>query len=103
MNLNQTIKNCFQQINSDNGTVIYNATQNKNFTGLITSGDFISSFTEGDQDTELNFQITMFNDEAPKTGDKLIIDGKKYIVQTVQNRTNGVISKITVYETKSKK
>ena len=103
MNINETIKSCFNIINADNGTEVYNKTQNKTFTGLVTSGDFMATFNEFDQDNELNFQVTVFNDDCPKTGDILIINDKKFIVQSIQSRINGVLSKITVYETRSKK
>jgi uncharacterized protein YlzI (FlbEa/FlbD family) len=45
----------------------------------------------------------MFAEYAPKTGDVLIINSKKYIVQQVQSRANGVITKVTVFEKKRQK
>lgn len=102
MSLAEAIRNNFQQIIATNGTEVTNLKTNVTFTALVTSGDFIASFSESDQDTELAIQLTMFDDVAPKTGDKLLIGGKRYIVQTVQSRVNGVLSKVTVYETKKK-
>lgn len=103
MSLTQVIRDNFLQIISSNGTEVLNEKTNKSFVGLVTSGDFMSSFTEGDQDTELSLQITMLEEEAPKTGDILLIHNKRYITQTVQSRVNGPITKVTVFETRKKK
>jgi hypothetical protein len=54
MSLTQVIRDNFLQIISSNGTEVLNEKTNKSFVGLVTSGDFMSSFTEGDQDTELS-------------------------------------------------
>ena len=100
MSLAETIRNNFLQIIAENGTQVTNTKTNKNFIGLVSSGDFSASFLESDQDTELSIQVTMLAEDEPKTGEILLIGGKKYITQTVQSRVNGVISKATLYETK---
>jgi hypothetical protein len=83
MNLKETIKTSFQHILLHNGTSILNKTNNHEFVGLITSGDYIAAFTEGDQETELDFQISVLMEDTPRTGDILIINEVIYIVQQV--------------------
>ena len=100
MSLNDTIRTTFYTILENNGTEVTNLKTNKKFIALVTSGDFIAQFTESDQDNELSIQLSMFEEDAPQTGEKLLIGGKKYIVQTVQSRVNGPITKVTVYATR---
>lgn len=102
MSLTDVIRGNFLQIISTNGTEVKNTKTNKVFIGLVTSGDFTATFLESDQDTEQSLQVTMLQEDEPKTGEILIIGGKRYIVQTVQSRVNGAISKVTVFETKKK-
>lgn len=95
--LRETIKGQFATILAENGSEVENVNKSKKFNALISSGDFVAAFTLGDQDTELSIQGTTWNEDCPQTGDVLQIDGKKYITQTVQSRTNGPISKFTAY------
>lgn len=103
MSLADTISDSFQQILTDNATTVTNTKTNKEFTGMVTSGDFVASFAESDQDTELSIQITTLKVNEPKTGDILLVENKRYITQTVQSRTNSPLVRITAYETKKKK
>lgn len=100
MSLAETISNNFQQILEENGTEVTNLKTNTIFKALVTSGDFIATFIESDQQTELSIQLTTFSVDAPKTGELLKIDQKRYIVQTVTTRTNSPLTKVTAYETK---
>jgi hypothetical protein len=103
MNLKDTIAYSFIQIITDNGTEVTNTKTNETFTALVSSGDFMADFTHGDQDTELNVQLTMLDIYAPNTGDILLIGDKRFITDTVQSRVNGILSKVTAYETKKKR
>lgn len=96
-NLHTVISNSFLQILAENGTEVMNTKTNKVFNALLTSGDFVADFTIGDQFTEESIQGTCYNEDCPKTGEVLLINGKKYLTQTVQSRTSGPISKFTAY------
>lgn len=102
MSLTEVISNSFQQILQTNTTTITNTKSGKTFEGMVTSGDFVAAFTESDQDTEYSIQITTMRDNKPNTGDILLIEGNKYITQTVQSRTNSPLVRITAYLTKKK-
>lgn len=103
MNLADTISNTFTYLVMENGTTVTNTKTNTTFTGIVTSGDFVAAFTESDQDTELSIQITTQRENTPNTGDVLLVEGKRYITQTVQTRTNSPLVRITAYLTKKTK
>ena len=102
MSLADTISDSFIQILGDNPTTVTNTKTNTTFTGMVTSGDFVASFTESDQENELSIQITTLKVNEPKTGDILLVENKRYITQTVQSRTNSPLVRITAYQTKKK-
>lgn len=94
-NLQKAITESFSQILTDNSTEVKNTKSNKVFNALVTSADYMASFDMDDQDTTEAIQGTCFIEDAPKTGDILLINEKKYITQTVQSRVNGPIIKFT--------
>lgn len=100
MSLTESIKNNFLHIIGENGTTITNTRTKQEFIALVTSGDFVATFLESDQQTELSLQITILKEFEPRTGDILLIENKKYIVQTIQSRVNSPIVKATLYETR---
>lgn len=100
MSLAETIKSNFQQILNDNGTIVTNSRTEQDFTALISSGDFMADFTEGDQENSQYIQLTIFRENDIKTGDTLLINNNKYKVQSITDRISGVIKKLTAYRTR---
>lgn len=100
MSLTESITSNFQWILSENGTEVRNLKRNYTFNALVSSGDFVATFVESDQQTELAIQLTSLSIDAPKTGELLEIENKRFIVQTVTTRVNSPLTKVTAYETK---
>lgn len=93
MTLRDTIASAFKSKIDECGIEVSNTKKGSSFMALFTAGDFMADFTLGDQDTEETIQGVTWCEDCPMTGDVLIIEGKCYIVQTIQSRPNGVVSR----------
>lgn len=95
MTISDTITASFRHKLDEGGIDIRNTKTDAIIRALVTSGDFIADFTLGDQDTEESIQGVTWKEDAPKTGDVLIIDGKRYIVNSITSRPNGIITRFS--------
>ena len=95
MSLSSVIREGFTQILIDNKTQVKVKKTGRVFSALIVSADFMADFTMGDQENTQAIQGTCYIEDAPKTGEVLIIGDKQYMTQTVQSRINGPIVKFT--------
>lgn len=95
MNLSSVIRESFGQVLIHNQTEVKVYKTGRVFSALIVSAEFMADFTMGDQENTEAIQGTCYIQDAPKTGDILIIEGKKYMTQTIQSRVNGPIIKFT--------
>jgi hypothetical protein len=91
--LRETISNTFKYKLEEYGIDVLNNKNKKTFKAIFSMADLSAEFTLSDQEWEEEIQGVCFNDDAPKTGDVLTIEGKKYITQTVQSRINSPITR----------
>lgn len=93
-NLSEIIARSFQYKLDEYGVEVINNKNKKTFKAIFSMADLSAEFTLSDQEWEEQIQGVCFNDDAPKTGDVLTIEGKKYITQTVQSRINSPITRL---------
>ena len=91
MTINQTIALNFATMLDMNGVDVRNIKRNKDFTAIISASDFGAGFTMGDQDISESIQGVTWVEDCPKTGDKLVIEGDMYIVNSIQKRPTSPI------------
>ena len=93
MSLNEVISGSFQAVLSSDGIEITVEKTGRIFRALVSAGEFVVSFTYGDQDISESLQGVTWKEDCPKTGDKLIIDGSSYIVNSIQKRPSSPIAR----------
>ena len=92
-NLSEVIAKTFQYKLDEYGVDVFNNKSNRTFKAIFSMTDLSAEFTLSEQEWEEQIQGVCFNDDAPKTGDVLTIEGKKFITQTVQSRINSPITR----------
>lgn len=100
--LQETIRGSFDDILSTEGVKIQVIKAGTEFYALISSGEFMADFTWADQDVGESLQGVTWKENCPKTGDLLLIDEKKYIVNSTQKRSGSPISRFYCNLTKKK-
>ena len=94
MNLKDIISSTFRTKLDEEGIGIVTEKSKRTFKALVTAGDLDAMFSIGDQTLSESIQLTALREEAPTTGEILIIDNLRYTVQGVQKRPNGPVVRI---------
>lgn len=94
MNLSDIIKCTFEPKLEEYGSEIWNEKKKVTFKAFVTAGDMSAFFTVGDQELSESVQLTTLAENAPQTGDVLVVDGRRYTVQGIQRRPNGPVVRI---------
>ena len=94
MNLKDIISSTFRIKLDEEGIDITSEKSKKTFKALVTAGDLDAMFSIGDQTISESIQLTALREDAPITGEILLIDGQRYTVQGVQKRPNGPVVRI---------
>lgn len=94
MNLKDIISSTFRIKLDEEGIEIIAEKSKRTFKALVTAGDLDAMFSIGDQALSESIQLTALREDAPSTGEILVIDNMRYMVQGVQKRPNGPVVRI---------
>lgn len=94
MNLKDIISSTFRIKLDEEGIEIIAEKSKRTFKALVTAGDLDAMFSIGDQALSESIQLTALREDAPSTGEILVIDNMRYVVQGVQKRPNGPVVRI---------
>ena len=98
MSLNAAIEATFKRKLEEYGIKVINQTQNKSFRAILSSYDINTEFDLDDQDLTQDLIGVVLKENAPKTGDILIVESKKFIIKASETRPHSPLFRFTAKE-----
>lgn len=98
MSLNVAIEATFKRKLDEYGIEVTNQTQNKTFKAILSSYNVDTEFDINDQDLTQELVGVVLKENAPKTGDILLIESKKFIIKASETRPQSPLFRFTAKE-----